>query len=109
MIKAVSTFDEKPFKVPGPGTYNAQETGNRRSVSLSGRLNDFSDKWILSVPGPGTYKTLELIDKNMKSKLSKFGNSPSVRFSRSKRTSEVEVMQRVLEVPGPGNCNSLAT
>ncbi len=91
LVKAVSTFDERSSKGPGPGAYHVKEPTSQQKVSFSGRLADLSDKWALSVPGPGAYKTLELLDKNRKSNLSKFGNSPTVKFGNSKRKSEEEV------------------
>ncbi len=71
----MSTFGEKPFKVPGPGNYHAKYNYVDEAspkVSLASRHLDVSDKWALSVPGPGSYKTIELLDKNLKSNVSRF-------------------------------------
>jgi len=84
----VSTFGEKPFVVPGVGSYLIREPKNNQTISLSGRVPDLSEKWIRQVPGPGTYKTLELIDKNLKSNNSRFGNARSQKFSKAETRGE---------------------
>jgi hypothetical protein len=43
---------------------------------------DLSTKWTDQVPGPGTYKTMELLDKNLKSNVSKFASCRTGRFSK---------------------------
>jgi uncharacterized protein YktB (UPF0637 family) len=68
--------------VPGPGTYDAKEPSSKQQVAISGRLPDLSNKWIKDVPGPGTYKTMELLDKNLKSNISKFQSCKTGRFGR---------------------------
>lgn len=54
-------------------------------IGISGRFPDLSDKWIREVPGPGAYKTMDLLDKNMKSNISKFGSVRAGRFSKGER------------------------
>lgn len=82
MVKAVSVFDSKGNKVPGPGAYNVKEIESQQKVGFSGRVPDLSDKWIKAVPGPGAYKTMELLDKNLKSHLSKFASCRTGRFAK---------------------------
>ncbi len=53
-----------------------------KKVSLSGRIPDLSDKWIKGVPGPGAYKTFDLLDKNLKSNISKFSNIKTGKFGK---------------------------
>lgn len=53
-----------------------------QKISLSGRVPDLTDKWIKEVPGPGTYKTYELLDKNLKSNISKFESIRTGKFSK---------------------------
>lgn len=54
----MSTFGEKPFVVPGVGSYQVKDPKTSQTISFSGRAIDLSEKWIRQVPGPGTYETL---------------------------------------------------
>ncbi len=85
LVRAVSVFDTKSSSAPGPGAYNVKEPQSKQTVGLSGRVVDLSDKWIREVPGPGAYKTMDLLDKNMKSNVSKFGSCRTGRFSKGER------------------------
>lgn len=108
LVKAVSVFDERSFKVPGPGSYEAKDLRSQQKVSLSGRMADLSSKWIREVPGPGAYKTAELLDKNLKSAVSKFGSCRAGRFSKGEEHGDFERIVRKRNVPGPGECKCVA-
>jgi hypothetical protein len=58
-------------------------------VGLSGRFADLSTKWINEVPGPGTYKTMELLDKNLKSNISKFQSCKTGIFGRGEERGDL--------------------
>lgn len=107
-IKAVSTFGEKSFIVPGVGSYAIKEPESHRTISFSGRSIDLSEKWIRQVPGPGTYETLELLDKNLKSLNSKFHNGRSQRFSKCDNRNQFEHNLQKQNIPGPGQCTILS-
>lgn len=100
----MSTFGEKPFVVPGVGSYAIKEPKSHQTVSFHSRVADLSDKWIREVPGPGTYQTLELIDKNLKSSISKFGNARSQKFSKEECRGDFERKIIKQNIPGPGHC-----
>jgi len=68
---------------------------------------DLSDKWKLSVPGPGAYKTLELLDNNLKSKISKFESCKSGKFGKGEERSEFDRMMKKQNYPSPAKYNSL--
>jgi hypothetical protein len=81
-VKAGAAFGEKSFSVPGVGAYDIKDLASNKTVGLAGRLVDLSDKWTKQVPGPGSYKTLDLLDKNLKSQLSKYESARSHKFSK---------------------------
>lgn len=54
-MKAVSAFGEKPFMVPGVGSYTIKEQKNNQTINISSRAVDLTEKWMRKVPGPGSY------------------------------------------------------
>jgi hypothetical protein len=103
LVKVGSVFDTRNSHAPGPGAYNVKPSESKQTIGLSGRVADLSDKWIKEVPGPGQYKTMDLLDKNMKSNISKFGSARTGRFSKGER-GEFERLIKKRAIPGPGEC-----
>ena len=90
--------------VPGVGNYSIKDTKSNQTISFSSRVVDLTEKWIREVPGPGTYDTLELLDKNLRSQNSKFGNGRSQKFGTGDERNEFDKKIKKYNNPGPGNC-----
>ena len=104
LVRAVSVFNTNGAKGPGPGAYDAKKPLSRQRVILASRVKDLSNKWINEVPGPGAYKTLELLDKNCRSNLSKFESCRAGRFGKGEERGDFERDLRKKNIPGPGQC-----
>lgn len=88
--------DQKKLNVPGPGTFNPNDTFTKRSsanfsmgIKLKGSLEP---QTTTSVPGPGQYVNNS---QNMKTSAPKFG------FGSSKRPDITG--GKKMQTPGPGN------
>lgn len=88
IIKANSVFANKPFPVPGPQDYDVKYPYSSVRMSMRSKLTDLSDRWVLSVPGPGAYQTVEMLDSQLKSRISGFPSVRNGKFDRSARKSE---------------------